>query len=965
MSAIVSDTEKFQQQPNGLIYLPYNNIIDDNSFSDNTITDEISKLANIPIVIIKKNQNSNSYDSLETEIPSLPSNHSVSSITTNTNNNELSIHTSNSLGDLSCTPLLDIGQNVPLESVTPPPTTENHVQQSHSFPSTSSTSTTTTADSLSAPSSHSSSPDKKSTNCISIEPSLQMISVDQPYKQQQQEPPPVIKSKAPLPPPSSKRDIITQKPASQNSSDDYQQQQQCCLPSRSPYYDPQDETNELIYSCLETRITTPPCRGSINHRHGSADRLYYLEREQQPQSEYMNRSSSSAFYPLNYTNVRRTTTFSGGGTHHNQQQQQMVINGLEHELYLTKEQLNSTIRSIKTYWSPELKKERSIRKDEQLKRSKQTDNQEFHVQTLEIQVHQLHEELEQYRQHRCPSKGSTMQQPQHQDSSTANNQTSLIETLKNSEKNLKDKLDHFHNDLHGKENECTTLKAKVDTYESKERDLQHYITILKESIMIKDQQVTMVQSEVGDLRTRLKEKDSIIERKNVKIQSTRLERQQRDSDLIELKQQLDIKDRKINLLNRKIENLEEQVKDKVSQIASTRAKLTNTYQTHQNQLVNSTLVMNLEQTLQDKERQIEKLREQKHTLDVEHQDELEQMQKILNDSREKLEQKEKDYYEGQNQIIELKEQLNNTKSQLTRRELSLQTLEESLTDKYDEYKKRFEKEQQTRQQQQQQHSTQDQKDIDKLTLENRTLQELLRTCELEQNKSQREIEWMQLELTENKTKEENIEQQQEQDEHMRKKQQRIEELEEAVRESLQITTEREYAMAQQRRKLDNLEKQIKTLQTEVDRLREENHEQRHMLTQCQYELSQRKKDYEARIEDHIKQLDNAFISQYDIHVKLLDKDKLVLWFFYFRQEKLLGQLSEKDSEIADLEMDPQAHRVQINRLNGEKHQLHNQLKELTEIRMKIIQNHMAAKELDDKEYLLSHSQPYDADGISY
>jgi len=61
---------------------------------------------------------------------------------------------------------------------------------------------------------------------------------------------------------------------------------------------------------------------------------------------------------------------------------------------------------------------------------------------------------------------------------------------------IKDKLEQRINDLHLKENECVTLKAKVDTYESKEKDLQHYISILKESILIKDQQVNMIQSEV-------------------------------------------------------------------------------------------------------------------------------------------------------------------------------------------------------------------------------------------------------------------------------------------------------------------------------------------------------------------------------------------------------------------------------------------------------------------------------------
>ncbi len=92
-----------------------------------------------------------------------------------------------------------------------------------------------------------------------------------------------------------------------------------------------------------------------------------------------------------------------------------------------------------------------------------------------------------------------------------------------------------------------------------------------------------------------------------------------------------------------------------------------------------------------------------------------------------------------------------------------------------------------------------------------------------------------------------------------------------------------------------------------------------------------------------------------------------IFYVYFRQEKLLGELSEKDSQIADLEMDRSSHgasnrSIIIDKLNNEKQQIYNQLKELvrisfliliesshwflfkTEIRMKIIQDHMTSKQ---------------------
>jgi len=104
-------------------------------------------------------------------------------------------------------------------------------------------------------------------------------------------------------------------------------------------------------------------------------------------------------------------------------------------------------------------------------------------------------------------------------------------------------------------------------------------------------------------------------------------------------------------------------------------------------------------------------------------------------------------------------------------------------------------------------------DTAKLEYENRTLQDCLSSYELERTEMKREIEWMQQELEQQKSSpltinNESTEQEQQYELVINKKQQRIEELEQAVRESLQITTEREYAMTQQKRKVENLEKQV-------------------------------------------------------------------------------------------------------------------------------------------------------------
>ena len=68
---------------------------------------------------------------------------------------------------------------------------------------------------------------------------------------------------------------------------------------------------------------------------------------------------------------------------------------------------------------------------------------------------------------------------------------------------------------------------------------------------------------------------------------------------------------------------------------------------------------------------------------------------------------------------------------------------------------------------------------------------------------------------------------------------------------------------------------------------------------------------------------------------MIDHHEIGLYFF--RQEKLLGELSEKDSQIADLEMDRSTHGASnrsniIEKLNSEKQQIYNQLKELVRIK---------------------------------
>lgn len=65
----------------------------------------------------------------------------------------------------------------------------------------------------------------------------------------------------------------------------------------------------------------------------------------------------------------------------------------------------------------------------------------------------------------------------------------------------------------------------------------------------------MLQSDVEELRTRLEEKNRLIETKTKAAVTAVQERNRMSNELSELKDHMDIKDRKINVLQRKVRSI--------------------------------------------------------------------------------------------------------------------------------------------------------------------------------------------------------------------------------------------------------------------------------------------------------------------------------------------------------------------------------------------------------------------------
>lgn len=193
--------------------------------------------------------------------------------------------------------------------------------------------------------------------------------------------------------------------------------------------------------------------------------------------------------------------------------------------------------------------------------------------------------------------------------------------------------------MNRKENDLQTMKTKYESIENKEKDLQHYLNLLKESISAKDQQLLIVQSEINDLRNRIRDKEAIIEKKSQQVQTFQVDKHQRDSDILELKDQMDIKERKLNVLNRKIDNLEEQLKDKEIQIQTLRTKIG----TNSSSVNFANEIINLEHVIGEKEKLIEKLNQSKLTS----KDELDRLNENIQELKELNEKKDKEMIDNQ------------------------------------------------------------------------------------------------------------------------------------------------------------------------------------------------------------------------------------------------------------------------------------------------------------------------------
>ncbi|XP_034884410.1 ELKS/Rab6-interacting/CAST family member 1 isoform X5 [Mirounga leonina] len=548
-----------------------------------------------------------------------------------------------------------------------------------------------------------------------------------------------------------------------------------------------------------------------------------------------------------------------------------------------------------------------------------------------------------------------------------------MEVYRSHSKFMKNKIGQVKQELSRKDTELLALQTKLETLTNQFSDSKQHIEVLKESLTAKEQRAAILQTEVDALRLRLEEKETMLNKKTKQIQDMAEEKGTQAGEIHDLKDMLDVKERKVNVLQKKIENLQEQLRDKEKQMSSLKERVKSLQADTTN---TDTALTTLEEALAEKERTIERLKEQRDRDEREKQEEIDNYKKDLKDLKEKVSLLQGDLSEKEASLLDLKEHASSLASSGLKKDSRLKSLEIALEQKKEECLKmesqlkkaheatleaRASPEMSDRIQQLEREIARFKDESSKAQAEVDRLLEILKEVENEKNDKDKKIAELesltsrqvkdqnkkvanlkhkeQVEkkksaqmLEEARRREDNLNDSSQQlQDSLRKKDDRIEELEEALRESVQITAEREMVLAQEESARTSAEKQVEELLMAMEKVKQELESMKAKLSSTQQSLAEK--------ETHLTNL-------------RAERRKHLEEVLEMKQEALLAAISEKDANIALLELSSSKKKTQeeVAALKREKDRLVQQLKQQTQNRMKLM-----ADNYEDDHFKSSHS----------
>uniref|UniRef100_A0A4W5KCU3 ELKS/RAB6-interacting/CAST family member 1 n=1 Tax=Hucho hucho TaxID=62062 RepID=A0A4W5KCU3_9TELE len=250
-----------------------------------------------------------------------------------------------------------------------------------------------------------------------------------------------------------------------------------------------------------------------------------------------------------------------------------------------------------------------------------------------------------------------------------------MEVYRSHTKFMKNKMDQVKQDLSRKDTELLGLQTKLETLTNQFSDSKQHIEVLKESLTAKEQRAAILQTEVDALRLRLEEKETTLNKKSKQIQEMSEEKGTLNGEIHDLKDMLEVKERKVNVLQKKIENLQEQLRDKEKQMSSLKERVKSLQADTSN---TDTALTTLEESLAEKERIIERLKEQRDRDDREKTEEIDSNKKELKDLKEKVSLLQGDLSDRETNVLDLKEHASSLASSGLKKDSKLKSMEISL-----------------------------------------------------------------------------------------------------------------------------------------------------------------------------------------------------------------------------------------------------------------------------------------------
>uniref|UniRef100_A0A3P9AN83 ELKS/RAB6-interacting/CAST family member 1 n=1 Tax=Esox lucius TaxID=8010 RepID=A0A3P9AN83_ESOLU len=468
-----------------------------------------------------------------------------------------------------------------------------------------------------------------------------------------------------------------------------------------------------------------------------------------------------------------------------------------------------------------------------------------------------------------------------------------MEVYRSHSKFMKNKVDQVKQDLGRKDTELMGLRTKLDTLTNQFSDSKQHIEVLKESLTAKEQRSAILQTEVDALRLRLEEKDSQLNKKSKQIQELSEEKGTLTGEIHDLKDMLDVKERKVNVLQKKIENLQEQLRDKETQMSSLKDRVKSLQTDTSN---TDTALSTLEESLAEKERIIERLKEQRDRDDREKTEEMDSHKRELKVLREKLTLLQGDLSERETSLLDLKEHASSLASSGLKKDSKLKSLEIALEQKKEECVKM------ENQLKKAQNATLEAQANTELSERIATLEQEVTRHREDSGRAQAEVDRL-LEILREMENEKND------------KDKKINELE---KESVQITAEREMVLAQEETARTHAEKQMEELLAAMEKVKQELDSMQARLTSTQQSLAEKEAHLTTLRAERRRHLEEVL---------------------EMKQEALLAAISEKDANIALLELSSSKKKKtqdEVAMLKREKDRLVQQLKQQTQNRMKLM-----------------------------